>query len=145
MRSFSRGSTKLGVLKHRSLLPLCKSTIIRVPSQHGGSPSFDMGISDEERANHQNIDQHKTFLNPAASTRNRRSGGRHLLTEGLEESKAVYHDCRDFLKQRQENPLHISSKINDPSVSERLSPLPRSRLAANLGKERQVPEEHEVT
>ncbi|KAM1784638.1 hypothetical protein ACFX12_037634 [Malus domestica] len=24
--------------------------------QHGGSPSFDMGIPDEERANHQNID-----------------------------------------------------------------------------------------
>ncbi|KAM2770390.1 hypothetical protein PS2_013044 [Malus domestica] len=36
--------------------------------QHGGSPSFDMGISDEERANHQNIDQHETSLNPAAST-----------------------------------------------------------------------------
>ncbi|KAM1944913.1 hypothetical protein ACFX15_013099 [Malus domestica] len=36
--------------------------------QHGGSPSFDMGIPDEERANHQNIDQHETSLNPAAST-----------------------------------------------------------------------------
>ncbi|KAM1597311.1 hypothetical protein ACFX1Z_032227 [Malus domestica] len=37
--------------------------------QHGGSPSFDMDIPDEERANHQNIDQHETSLNPAASTR----------------------------------------------------------------------------
>ncbi|KAM1237536.1 hypothetical protein ACFX2G_039267 [Malus domestica] len=36
--------------------------------QHGRSPSFDMGIPDEERANHQNIDQHETSLNPAAST-----------------------------------------------------------------------------
>ena len=35
-------------------------------SQHGGSPPFDMGIPDEERANHQNIDQHETSLNPAA-------------------------------------------------------------------------------
>ncbi|KAM1702944.1 hypothetical protein ACFXTN_026018 [Malus domestica] len=35
---------------------------------HGGSPSFDTGILDEERANHQNIDQHETSLNPAAST-----------------------------------------------------------------------------
>ncbi|KAM1729165.1 hypothetical protein FF1_019558 [Malus domestica] len=42
--------------------------------QHGGSPSFDMGIPDEERANHQNIDQQETSLNPAASTRSRRSG-----------------------------------------------------------------------
>ncbi|KAM1346040.1 hypothetical protein PS1_035598 [Malus domestica] len=48
--------------------------------QHRGSPSFDMGILDEERANHQNIDQHKTSLNPAAaSTRSRSSGRRHLL------------------------------------------------------------------
>ncbi|KAM1173005.1 hypothetical protein ACFX2G_023522 [Malus domestica] len=36
--------------------------------QHGWSPSFDMGIPDEERANHQNIDQHETSLNPTAST-----------------------------------------------------------------------------
>ncbi|KAM1060256.1 hypothetical protein ACFX2B_024656 [Malus domestica] len=68
--------------------------------QHGGSPSFDMGIPDEERANHQNIDQHETSLNPDASTRSRRSGGRHFITEGVEGSKAVYRDCRDFLKQR---------------------------------------------
>ena len=52
--------------------------------QHGGSPSFDMGIPDEERANHQNIDQHEISLNPDASTRSRRSGGRHFLAEGLE-------------------------------------------------------------
>ncbi|KAM2782434.1 hypothetical protein COP1_012040 [Malus domestica] len=110
--------------------------------QHGGSPSFDMGIPDEERANHQNIDQHETSLNLAASTRSRRSGGRHLLVEGLEGSKSAYRDCRDFLKQRRENPLHMCSKINDPRVSERLDPLPRPRPAANLGKERQIPEEH---
>ncbi|KAM2295869.1 hypothetical protein ACFX1S_035609 [Malus domestica] len=36
--------------------------------QHRGSPSFDMGIPDEERANHQNIYQHKTSLNPAAAS-----------------------------------------------------------------------------
>ncbi|KAM1128221.1 hypothetical protein ACFX2B_037690 [Malus domestica] len=60
--------------------------------QHRGTPSFDMGIPNEERANHQNIDQHETSLNPAALTRNRRSGGRHLLPKGLERSKAVYHD-----------------------------------------------------
>ncbi|KAM2702603.1 hypothetical protein EV2_004294 [Malus domestica] len=52
--------------------------------QHRGSHSFDMGIPDEERANHQNIDQHETSLNPATSTRSRRSGGRHLLAKGLE-------------------------------------------------------------
>ncbi|KAM2783380.1 hypothetical protein COP1_012866 [Malus domestica] len=51
--------------------------------QHGGSPSFDMGIPDKERANHQNIDQHETSLNPTASTRSRRSGGRHPIAEGL--------------------------------------------------------------
>ncbi|KAM1185596.1 hypothetical protein ACFX13_015123 [Malus domestica] len=78
-----------------------------------------------------------------SSTRSRRSGGRHLIAEGLEGSKAVYRDCRDFLKQRRENPIHICSKINYPRVSERLGPLPRPRPAANLGKERQVPEEHE--
>ncbi|KAM2523788.1 hypothetical protein EV2_031274 [Malus domestica] len=52
--------------------------------QHGGSPQFDMGIPDEKRVNHQNIDQHETSLNPDASTQSRRSGGRHLITEGLE-------------------------------------------------------------
>ncbi|KAM1339923.1 hypothetical protein ACFX2H_038384 [Malus domestica] len=36
--------------------------------QHGGSPPFDMGIPDEERANHPNIDQYETSLNPDAST-----------------------------------------------------------------------------
>ncbi|KAM2927895.1 hypothetical protein COP2_035202 [Malus domestica] len=36
--------------------------------QHGGSPPFNMGIPNEERANHQNIDQHETSLNPDAST-----------------------------------------------------------------------------
>ncbi|KAM2041367.1 hypothetical protein ACFX16_035189 [Malus domestica] len=66
--------------------------------QQGGSPPFNMGIPDEERANHQNIDQHETSLNLDVSTRSRRSGGRHLLAEGLEGSKA----------------------INDPKVSKRL-------------------------
>ncbi|KAM2012822.1 hypothetical protein ACFX1T_024627 [Malus domestica] len=114
-------------------------------SQHGGSPSFDMGIPDEERANHKNIDQHETSLNLAISTRSRRNGGRHLLAEGLEGSKAVYRDCRDFLKQRRENPLHIYSKINYPRIFERLGPLSRPRPATNLGKERHVLEEHEGT
>ncbi|KAM1945946.1 hypothetical protein ACFX13_000869 [Malus domestica] len=104
-----------------------------------------MDIPDEERANHQNIDQHETSLNPAASTRSRRSGGRHLFAERLEGSKAVYRDYRDFLKQRRENPIHICSKINDPRVSERLDPLPRPRPAASLGKELHVLEEHEGT
>ncbi|KAM2252311.1 hypothetical protein ACFX1S_006840 [Malus domestica] len=53
-------------------------------AQHGGLPSFDMGIPDEERTTHQNIDQHETSLNPVASTRSRRSGGRHFLAKGLE-------------------------------------------------------------
>ena len=91
--------------------------------QHRGSFALDMGIPVKKRATHRNGDQHETSLNPAASTRSRRSGGRHLLAEGLEGSKAVYRDCRDFLKQRRENPLHICSKINDPRVSERLGPL----------------------
>ncbi|KAM1681188.1 hypothetical protein ACFX2K_038772 [Malus domestica] len=113
--------------------------------QFGGSLPFDMGIPDEERANHQNIDQHEASLNPDASTRSRRNGGIHLLAEGLEGSKTVYHDCRYFLKQRRDNPFHICLKINDPRVSERLDPLPRPRPTANLGKERQVQEEHEGT
>ncbi|KAM1149255.1 hypothetical protein ACFX2B_029563 [Malus domestica] len=111
--------------------------------QHGGLPSFDMGISNEERANHQNIDQHETSLNPATLTRSRRSGGRHLLTEGVEGSKVVFHDCRDFLKQRRDNLIHVSSKINDPRVSERLGLLPCPRLATNLRKGQQVLEKHE--
>ncbi|KAM1643583.1 hypothetical protein ACFX2K_013386 [Malus domestica] len=65
--------------------------------------------------------------------------------EGLEGSKAVYRDCRHFLKQRRENPFHICSKINNPRVSERLGPLPQPKSAANLGKERQVLKEHEGT
>ncbi|KAM1420355.1 hypothetical protein ACFX2I_002730 [Malus domestica] len=69
-----------------------------------------MGIPDEERANHQNIDQHETSLNPDASTRSRKSGGRHLIAEGLERSKAVYRDRRDFPKQHRENPLHIARR-----------------------------------
>ncbi|KAM1981071.1 hypothetical protein ACFX15_037613 [Malus domestica] len=78
-----------------------------------------------------------------ASTRSRRSGGRHILAEGLEGSKVVYRDCRDFLKQRQENPLHICSKINNPRISEKLGPLPRPKPTTNLEKEQQVLEEHE--
>ncbi|KAM2178767.1 hypothetical protein ACFX1R_033806 [Malus domestica] len=113
--------------------------------QHGGSPSSDMGIPDEEQANHQNIDQHETSLNPATSTRSRRSRGRHILTEGLEGSKAIYCNCRNFLNQRRENPLNICSKINDPRVSERLGPLPRPRPAANQKKKRHVLEEHKGT
>ncbi|KAM2537128.1 hypothetical protein TB1_022492 [Malus domestica] len=113
--------------------------------QHGGSPPFDMGIPNEEQANHQNLNQHETSLNLDASTQSRRSGERHFLAEGLEGSKAVYCDCRDFLKQRRENPHHICSKINDLRVSERLGPLPRPRPAANLGKERHVLEEYEGT
>jgi len=52
--------------------------------QHGESPPFDMGTLDDKRASHQNIDQHETSLNPDASTRSRRSGGRHLLAKELE-------------------------------------------------------------
>ncbi|KAM1346290.1 hypothetical protein ACFX2H_035355 [Malus domestica] len=111
--------------------------------QHGGSFAFDMGIPVEERATHRNGDQHETSLNPATSTRSRRSGGRHLLTEGVEGSKTIFHDCRDFLKQRRDNLIHVSSKINDPRVSERLDPLPCSRPTTNLGKGQQVIEKHE--
>ncbi|KAM2992755.1 hypothetical protein FF2_044927 [Malus domestica] len=111
--------------------------------QHGRSFAFDMGIPVEERATHRNGDQHKTSLNPAASTQSRRSGGRHLLTEGVEGLKAVFYDCQDFLKQRRDNLIHVSSKINDPRVSERLGPLPCPRPTTNLGKGQQVLEKHE--
>ncbi|KAM1034266.1 hypothetical protein ACFX2A_038560 [Malus domestica] len=111
--------------------------------QHGGSLSFDMGILDEERANHQNIDQHEISLNPAASTRSRRSAGRHLLTEGVEGSKAVFRNCQDFLKQHRDNPIHVSSKINNLRVSEKLGPIPCPKPATNLGKGQQVLEKHE--
>ncbi|KAB2615819.1 B3 domain-containing transcription repressor VAL2-like [Pyrus ussuriensis x Pyrus communis] len=104
---------------------------------------FNMDIPDEERVTHQYVDQHETSLNPTASTRSRRSGGRNLFVEGVEGSKSVYHNCGDFLRQHRENPIHISSKINDPRVSKRLGPLPQPRPATNLGKKQQVPEEHE--
>ena len=111
--------------------------------QHGGSFALDMGIPVKERATHRNGDQHETSLNPAASIRSRKSGGRHLLIEGVEGSKAVFHDCRDFLKQRRDNLIHVSSKINDLRVSERLGPLSCPRPATNLGKGQQVLEKHE--
>ena len=104
-----------------------------------------MVVPNKERVNHQGFDQHEASLNPVASTRSGRSGGRHLLAEGAKWSKAIYRDCRDFLRQHQENPIHISSKINNPRVFERLSPLPWPRPVVNLGKEQQVPEEHEGT
>ncbi|KAM2264021.1 hypothetical protein ACFXTI_040235 [Malus domestica] len=72
-----------------------------------------------------------------------RSGGRHLFTEGVKGSKTIFHDYRDFLKQRRDNPIHVSSKINDPRVSERFGPLPCPGLATNLGKGQQVIEKHE--
>ncbi|KAM1093486.1 hypothetical protein EV1_008693 [Malus domestica] len=111
--------------------------------QHGGSFAIDMGIHVEERAAHQNGGQHETSINPTASTQTRRSGGRHLLTEGVEGLKAVFRNYRDFLKQRRDNPIHVSLKINDPRVSERLGPLPCPRPATNLGKGQQVLEKHE--
>ncbi|KAM2544761.1 hypothetical protein TB1_016413 [Malus domestica] len=107
--------------------------------QHGGSPISNTDIPDRDRVTHQCDNQHETSLNPAASTQSRRSRGKHLLTEGVEGSKAVYRDCRDFLKQHRENLIHISSKINDPRVFERLSHFPRPRPAANLGNGQQVP------
>ncbi|KAM2440757.1 hypothetical protein PS1_022056 [Malus domestica] len=58
--------------------------------QHGGSPSFDMGIPNEERANHQNIDQHETSLNPDVSTQSKRSRGRHLLTKEWNDRKLSF-------------------------------------------------------
>ncbi|KAM1644911.1 hypothetical protein ACFXTN_006140 [Malus domestica] len=60
--------------------------------QHGRSPAFDMGIPDEERATYRNVDQHEISLNPANSTRSRKSGGRHLLAEEMERSRVVYCD-----------------------------------------------------
>ncbi|KAM1395954.1 hypothetical protein ACFX2I_013706 [Malus domestica] len=102
--------------------------------QRGWSFALDMGIPVEERATHRNGNQHETSFNPVASTRSRRSGGRHILTEEVEGSKAVFYNCRDFLKQHRDNPIHVSSKINDPRVSERLGPLPCPRPATNLGK-----------
>ncbi|KAM2189209.1 hypothetical protein ACFX1R_032663 [Malus domestica] len=117
---------------HKLVAPVEVNNHLNAP-QHGGSPISNADIPDKDRATHQCDNQHETSLNPAASTRSRRSRGKHLFTEGVEGSKAVYRDCRDFLKQRRENLIHISSKINDPKVSERLGPLPRPRPAANLG------------
>ncbi|KAM1182311.1 hypothetical protein ACFX19_000820 [Malus domestica] len=111
--------------------------------QHEWSFALDMGIPVKERATHRNGDQHETSLNPAASTRSRRSGGRHLLTEGVEGLKAVFRHCRDFLKHCRDNPIQVSSKINDPRVSERLGPLPCPKPTTNLGKGQQVLEKHE--
>ncbi|KAM1099202.1 hypothetical protein ACFX2B_005754 [Malus domestica] len=129
---------------HKLVAPVEVNNHLNAP-QHGGSPISNTDIPDRDRATHQCDNQHETSLNPAASTRSRRSRGKHLFTEGVEGSKAVYRDCRYFLKQRRENLIHISSKINDPRVSERLGPLPRPRPAANLGNGQQVPEEHEGT
>ncbi|KAM1736391.1 hypothetical protein ACFX12_014748 [Malus domestica] len=47
------------------------------------------------------------------------------------------------VKQRRDNPIHVSSKINDPRVFERLGPLSCPRPATNLGKGKQVLKEHE--
>ena len=112
-------------------------------TQPRGSPVRNIGVPDPEHDAHQNVNQHETSLDPAASTRSRRSGGRHLLTDGVEGSKAIYRDCKDFLNQRHENPIHISSKINEPMVFERLSPLPRPKPTIEPGNERQVPEKYE--
>ncbi|KAM2123623.1 hypothetical protein ACFX1Q_021134 [Malus domestica] len=113
--------------------------------QHGGSHVFDIDIPDREQITPRFDNQHEASLNPVASTRTMRSGGRHLFAEGAEGSKAVFRDCRDFLKQRRENSIHISSKINDPRISERLGPLPRPEPATNLGNGQQVLERHEGT
>ncbi|KAM1146968.1 hypothetical protein ACFX19_039436 [Malus domestica] len=113
--------------------------------QHGGSHAFDIDIPDREQITPRLDNQHEASLNPVASTRTMRSGGRHLFAEGAEGSKAVFRDCRDFLKQRRENSIHISSKINDPRISERLGPLPRPKPATNLGNGQQVLERHEGT
>ncbi|KAM2201171.1 hypothetical protein ACFX1R_001028 [Malus domestica] len=102
-----------------------------------------MGIPVEERATHRNGDQHETSLNPAALTRSGRSGGMHLLTKGVEGLKVVFHYCQDFLKQCRDNPIHVSSKINDPRVFERLGPFLCPRPATNLGKGQQVLKKHE--
>ncbi|KAM2501613.1 hypothetical protein ACFX1W_032263 [Malus domestica] len=88
--------------------------------QHGGSFALDMGIPVVER-----------------------TGGRHLFTEEVEGSKVVFRDCRHFLKQHRDNPIHVSSKISDPRVSERFGPLPCPKPANNLGKGQQVLEKHE--
>ncbi|KAM2900935.1 hypothetical protein FF1_006979 [Malus domestica] len=118
---------------HELITPVEVNHQLGVP-QHGWSFALNMGIPVEERATHRNGDQHETSLNPAASTRSRRSGGRHLLTEGVEGLKVVFRDCRDFLKQRRNNSIHVSSKINDPRVSEKLGLLSCPKLATNLGK-----------
>ncbi|KAM2623962.1 hypothetical protein TB1_030982 [Malus domestica] len=61
----------------------------------------------------------------------------------MEGWKTIFHDCRDFLKQRRDNLFHVSLKIHDPRVSEILGPLPCPRPATNLGKGQQVLEKHE--
>ncbi|KAM1556726.1 hypothetical protein ACFX10_040225 [Malus domestica] len=92
---------------HKLVAPVEVNHQLGAP-QHGGSPAFDIDIPNRERATHRCDNQHETSLNPVASTRSRRSGGRHLLAEGAEGSKTVYRDCWNFLKQRRENSIHIS-------------------------------------
>ncbi|KAM2549526.1 hypothetical protein TB1_013883 [Malus domestica] len=65
---------------HELIIPVEVNYQLGAP-QHGGSFALDKGIPIEERATHQNGDQYETSLNPAASTRNRKSEGMHLLTE----------------------------------------------------------------
>ncbi|KAM1849526.1 hypothetical protein ACFX14_013552 [Malus domestica] len=76
--------------KTHELITLVKVNHQLGAPQHGGSFAFDMGILVKERATHRNGDQHETSLNLAALARNRRSGGKHLLTEGVEGSKAIF-------------------------------------------------------
>ncbi|KAM0966199.1 hypothetical protein ACFX2C_021995 [Malus domestica] len=82
---------------HKLVAPVEVNNHLNAP-QHGGLPISNMDIPDKDRATHQCDNQQETSLNPTASTRSRRSKGKHLLTEGVEGSKAVYRDCRDFLK-----------------------------------------------
>ncbi|KAM1313788.1 hypothetical protein PS1_017822 [Malus domestica] len=76
---------------HKLVAPAKVNNHLNAP-QHGGSPISNTDIPDKDRATHQCDNQHETSLNPAASTRSRRSRGKHLLTEGVEGSKAVYRD-----------------------------------------------------
>ncbi|KAM1522326.1 hypothetical protein ACFX13_012630 [Malus domestica] len=133
MRRSSRCFTRLDILKHTSSSPLWKSTINWVPpNKEGHLPSTWVFLLRSE-------------LLIEMGTNMRLLSTQLLRPEvrGVEGSKAVFHNCRDFLKQRRDNLIHVSSKINDPRVAERLDPLPCPRLTTNLGKRQQVLEKHE--
>ena len=141
MKSSLRRFTKLGVLKHVSSLPLWTSTIIWMPpNKEGHLPSTWVSLMRSELIIKTLINMRllsTQLLRPEVGEMEKDTSLQKEWTDHW-----VIRNCRDFLKQRRYNLIHVSSKINDPRVSERLGPLPYPRPATNLGKGQQVLEKH---